>query len=32
VRDRGLEAVEAVVERQERMPPEGDDDGFLLLA
>jgi hypothetical protein len=30
VRDRGLEAVEAVVERQERMPPEGDDDGFLL--
>jgi hypothetical protein len=30
VRDRGLEAVEAVVQRQERVAPERDDDGFLL--
>ena len=30
VRDRGLQAIEAVVQRQERMPPERDDDRLLL--
>ena len=30
VRDGGLEGVEAVVQRQERVPPEGDDDRLLL--
>jgi hypothetical protein len=26
----GLERVEAVVQRQERVTPEGDDDGLVL--
>ena len=30
VRDGGLKGVEAIVERQQRMPPEGDDDRLLL--
>ena len=30
MRDRRLQRIEAVVERQQRMPPEGDDDGLLL--
>ena len=30
VRDRRLQGVEAVVERQQRMPAEGDDDRLLL--
>ena len=30
MRDGRLEGVEAVVERQQGVPPEGDDDGFLL--
>ena len=30
--DRGLERVEAVVERQQRVPAEGHDHGFLLQA
>jgi len=30
VRDRGLPRVEAIVERQQRVPSEGDDDRFLL--
>lgn len=30
VRDRGLQAVEAVVQRQQSMPAEGHDDGLLL--
>jgi hypothetical protein len=30
VRDGGLEPVEAVVERQERVAAEGDDNRFLL--
>jgi hypothetical protein len=25
-----LKRVEAIVERQKRMPPEGDDDGLFL--
>lgn len=31
VRDRGLQGVEAIVERQERMPSEGDDSRLLGL-
>jgi hypothetical protein len=30
MRDGRLQGVEAVVERQQRMPSEGDDDGFFL--
>src|SRR5215213_527953 len=30
VRDRGLEGIEAVVQRQQRVPPKGDNDGLLL--
>jgi hypothetical protein len=30
VRNRGLQRVEAIVERQQRVPSEGDDDRFLL--
>jgi hypothetical protein len=30
VRDGGLEGVEAVIQRQERMPPEGDNNRLLL--
>jgi hypothetical protein len=30
MRQGGLESVEAVVERQQRMPAERDDDGFIL--
>jgi hypothetical protein len=29
-RDGGLERVEAVVQRQKRVAPESDNDGFLL--
>src|ERR1700678_4719194 len=30
MREGGLQSVQAVVERQQRMPSEGDDDGFFL--
>src|SRR5215217_263911 len=30
VRDRGLERIEAVIQRQERVPPKGNNDGLLL--
>jgi len=30
MRDCGLQGVKAVVERQKRMPTEGNDDGFLF--
>jgi hypothetical protein len=30
MRDRGLQSVQAVVERQQSMPAEGDDDGLFL--
>ena len=30
VRDRRLERIEAVVERQKRLAPKGDDDGLVL--
>jgi hypothetical protein len=30
MRDRGLQGVEAVVDRQQRVPPEGDDDSLVL--
>ena len=30
MRDRRLQGVEAIVERQQRMPAEGDDDRLLL--
>src|SRR5215212_3369340 len=30
VRDRGLEGIEAVIQRQQRVPPKGDNDGLLL--
>lgn len=30
LRDRGLKSVEAIVERQQRMPAKGNDNGFLL--
>ena len=30
MRDRGLQGIKAVVERQERMPAKGDDDRFVL--
>ena len=30
MRDRGLERVEAVVQRQQRVAPESDDHGFVL--
>jgi hypothetical protein len=30
MRDRGLQRIEAVVELQERMPPESDDDHLVL--
>ena len=30
VRDRGLQRVKAIVERQQRVPSEGDDDRFLF--
>lgn len=29
--DRGLEGIEAIIERQTRMPAEGDDQRFLFL-
>ncbi len=32
VRDRGLESIEAVVQRQQRVPPEGDDCRLLFLS
>jgi hypothetical protein len=30
MRKAGLESVEAVIERQQRVPTEGDDGGLLL--
>ena len=30
MRDRRLQAVQAIVERQQRMPPEGNHDGLLV--
>ena len=30
MRDGGLQSVKAIVERQQSMPPEGNDDGFFL--
>ncbi|MCP1559032.1 UNVERIFIED_ORG: hypothetical protein M2438_003122 [Methylobacterium sp. SuP10 SLI 274] len=30
--DAGLERIKAIVRRQKNMPPEGNDDGFLLRA
>jgi hypothetical protein len=30
MRDRCLQGVEAVVERQQRVPAKGNDDGFVL--
>src|SRR3954471_1823045 len=30
MRDGGLERIEAIIERQQRVPPEGDDHGLLL--
>ncbi len=30
LRDRGLQRVEAIVERQQRMPAKSNDNGFLL--
>ena len=30
MRDGGLQGVQAVVERQQSMPSEGDDDGLFL--
>ena len=30
MRDRRLERIEAIIERQQRMPAECDDEGFLL--
>jgi hypothetical protein len=30
MRDGRLQRIEAIVERQQRMPPERDDDGLLL--
>ena len=32
MRDRGLKRVQAVVERQQGMPPDGDDDRLVLHA
>jgi hypothetical protein len=30
VRDRGLEGIKAVIQRQERVPAEGNNDGLLI--
>ena len=30
MRDGRLQRIEAIVERQQRMPPEGDDDRLLI--
>jgi hypothetical protein len=30
VRDGGLQGIEAVIQRQERVPAEGNDDRFLI--
>src|SRR3954449_2907492 len=30
MRDGGLERIEAIIERQQRVPPEGDDHGLLF--
>jgi hypothetical protein len=28
--DRGLQGIQAIVQGKQRVPPDGDDDGFLL--
>jgi hypothetical protein len=32
MRDRRLQRVKTLIQRQERMPPEGDNDRFLIIA